>query len=117
MSVAVVTAESIIITLDGLITVRTHRNDLDGTLQFFLKEGNIVVELLGEFLLRSHLGHIALPAGKLCVDGLYLALNGIGELLGLYAIDALSHASLDGLEGVELVALHHDEVRDTINHN
>ena len=65
----------IVISLNRLIAVGTYRYDLDGYLQLLLEEADVVVEFLGELVLRGHLGHVALPSGKFCVDGLDFALD------------------------------------------
>ena len=107
----------IVISLNCLIAVGTYRYNLDGAFQLLFEERDVVVELLGEFLLRGHFGHVALPTGKFSIDGLDFALDRVGELLGLYAIDAVGYTGLDSLKGIEHVALHHDEVCHTIDHD
>ena len=102
---------------DSLSTVRTDADNLNRCLKFLLEEGNIVVELFGELVLARELSHISLPAGQFLVNGFNTLLDVVGEVACLDTIDLVSRASLDGGEIVEHVALHHDELRNPVDHN
>ena len=105
------------ITYNGLCTVRTNADDFDGGFEFLFQEGDVVHELLGELVLGGELGHVGLPAGEGLVDGLDTTLDVIGEVAGLYTIDLIGRAGLDGVEAIEDIALHHDELGDTVDHD
>ena len=45
----------VVVTLNSLIAVGTYRYNLDGYLQLLLEEADVVIEFLGELVLRAHL--------------------------------------------------------------
>ena len=106
----------IILPLYRLSAVGAYADDGDGALKGFLQVVDVVLEGLGELGGRGHLGEVCLPAGDFLVDGLP-AFGVVGHLGSADAVLLVGNASLDGLEGVEHVALHHDEVGDTVNHD
>ena len=100
-----------------LCTVRTNADNLNRGFEFLFQEGDIILELLGELVLAGELRHVGLPAGEGLVDGLDATLDVIGEIAGLYTIYLIGSAGLDGVEAIEDIALHHDELGDTIDHD
>ena len=105
------------ITYNGLCTVRTNADNLNRGFEFLFQEGDIILELLGELVLAGELRHIGLPTGEGLVDGLDTTLDVIREVAGFYTIDLIGGAGLDGVEAIEDIALHHDELGDTIDHD
>ena len=105
------------ITYNGLCTVRTNADNFDGCFELLFQEGDVVLELLGELVLGGELRHVGLPAGEGLVDGLDAMLDVIGEVASLYTINLIGGAGLDGVEAIEDIALHHDELGDTIDHD
>lgn len=108
---------SLLLADDGLLAVRTDRNDCDRCGKLLLKESDIVPEVFGELFLALHLGHVGLPAGHSDIDRLDVLLNREGELGGLDSLYLISHTSLDFVKVIEDVALHHDELSDTVEHD
>ena len=103
---------------DGLASVRTDGNYGYRSLELFFKEVDVVLEILGELGFTLHLGHIGLPAGESYVDWLdFIFLDREGELLYPLAIDFIGHASLDFVKVVEHIALHHDKLSHTVDHD
>ena len=105
------------ITYNGLCTVRTNADDFDGGFEFCFQELDIVAESLWELVLAGELRHVGLPAGEGLVDGLDAMLDVIGEVAGLDTVNLIGGAGLDGVEAIEDIALHHDELGDTIDHD
>ena len=100
-----------------MLAVRTDRDDSDGRLKEVLEEFDIVFECLWELVFGSKLGHVGLPTGEFFVDGLNVV-DRVGELVGHGAVlQLIAHASLDGVETVENIALHHDELGDSVDHD
>ena len=97
--------------------VGTNADDLDGGLQFLLKEGDVVTEGLGELGLGGELRHVGLPAGEFLIDGLDALFDVIGEVAGEDTVDLIGGTCLDGVEAIEDVGLHHDELGDAIDHD
>ena len=97
--------------------VWTDADNLNGCLKFFFQEGDVVAELFGELGLGGELRHVGLPAGEGLIDGLDAGLDVIGEVAGELAIHLIGGAGLDGVEAIEDVGLHHDELGDTIDHD
>ena len=52
---------------DGLLTVRTYRNDLDRNLEEILHECDIVAELLWKLFLRTAMSEVGIPSLELCI--------------------------------------------------
>ena len=100
-----------------MFTVRTDADDTDGGLQLLLKEADVVLEGLGELVLTGETGHVLLPAGQLLIDRFDALLDVIGEVADELTVLLVGHAGLDGVEAVEDVALHHDELRHTVDHD
>ena len=101
---------------DSLVAVRTDRDNLDWCLKLSLKELDVVVKLLWELLLACKLGHVGLPSRQLCVNRLNALVDVVWEIVDLLAVLLVSHASLDGVEAVEHVALHHDKLCYAVQH-
>ena len=78
--------------------------------------GYIVLEGLWKFSLGSHACQVGLPSRQLLIDSLP-PLGIVGHISGSDTILLISHACLDGGERIEHVALHHDELRDSVHHN
>ena len=104
-------------TNDGLSTVWTDADNLDRGLKFLLKEGNVIAELLRELGLSGELRHVGLPAGEFLIDRFDALFDVIGEVAGENTVNLIGGARLDGVEAVEDVGLHHDELGDTIDHD
>ena len=100
-----------------MCTVRTNADNLDGGFEFLFQEDDIILELLGELVLGGELRHVGLPTRKGLVDRFDTTLDVIGEVAGLYTVYLIGGAGLDGVEAIEDIALHHDELGDTIDHD
>ena len=105
------------ITYNGLCTVRTNADDLNRCFEFCFQELDIVAESLWELVLAGEVRHIGLPTGEGLVDGLDATLDVIGEVAGEFTVYFIGGAGLDGIEAIEDIALHHDELGDTIDHD
>ena len=105
-----------LLALDGLGAVGAYADDGDGALEGFLQVVDVVLEGLGELIGRGHLCEVGLPTGKFLVDCLP-TLGVVGHLGGAHAVLLVCHACLDGGEGVEHIALHHDELGDAVYHD
>ena len=97
--------------------VGTDADDSNGCLKFFFQEGDVVAELFGELGLGGELRHIGLPAGEGLIDRFDARLDVVGEVAGELAVHLISCACLDGVEAIEDVGLHHDELGDAIDHD
>lgn len=102
---------------DGLFAVRTHRKNRDRHIQFLLKECHISIELCRELILVLDFGHIRVPTLYLLIDWLHTVLDAVREITCQRAVHLVSRTSLDCRECVEHVALHHNQLSDTAEHN
>ena len=105
------------ITNNRLLAIRTNRNDLDGHTQFLFQECQVSIELFGEFVFALHLCHVGLPAGHFDVDRLYIILDGVREFGYFLAPYLVSHARLYRIERIQDIALHHDKLADSVEHD
>lgn len=104
-------------TPDGLSSVRSDGDDADRHLEMFFEEGDIVLELLREFVFGLHVCHVGMPSFELLENGSDLLLEREWYLVGDVAVDAVCDACLDGVELVEYIAFHHDEFIDAVDHD
>ena len=100
-----------------LCAVGADGDNLDGSLQLFFEERYVSVEFFGEFGFVGHAGHVGLPSGQLHVDRLYTLGDVVGEVVNLFTVHLVGYACLDGLKLVEHVALHHNQLGDTVYHD
>ena len=105
-------------TLDCLFAVRANRDYSDRRFEFLLEEFDIVDKFLRELGFALHLCHIGLPAGKRHIDRLdFFVVDCIGEIACDCSVDVVGGAGFDFVEPVEDIALHHDELCHTVDHN
>ena len=83
----------------------------------FFQESQISIEFFREFIFALHLCHICLPARQFCIYRLHTFSDIIWEIINFLAIYLISNTSLDGIECIEHVALHHDQFGNTVYHN
>ena len=99
-----------------LVTVGADREVLHGHAKFLLKELDILLECLGQLLLATQFGEVCLLTLELCIYRLN-TFNVVWHIRECLAILLVCNASLDCGECVKNVALHKDEVGDTVDHN
>ena len=97
--------------------VWTDTDNLDRGLKFLLKESDVVTEGLRELGLGGELRHVGLPAGEFLINRFDALFDVIGEVAGELAVHLIGGAGLDGVEAVEDIGLHHDELGDAIDHD
>ena len=86
-------------------------------MQFAFEECDIVFERLREVGFGAAAGEVLVPARELHILRLHIAFEAEGKLRGQFAVDLICRAGFDGLEGVEHIGLHHDELGNTIEHD
>ena len=102
---------------DGLLSIRTDRDDRDGYSDLPFDEGDVVLQSLREVLGISELGGIALPALEFTIYRMDVLRQLVGEVTCLLVSDLIVGTDTDGLKGVEHVALHHDQTSDPAEHH
>ena len=102
---------------DGSLAVWSERNDLDRNFQVVLHEADILLESLRKILFLAAACQILIPSLELSIYRCNLALGIEWELISLLTVNDIRCADLDGLERIEAVGLHHDEVSHTIDHH
>ena len=105
-------------TFDGLGAVGTYRYNLNRGLQLFFKERDIIGKLFGELILGCDRCHGFVPPLDVDIDRFHgSGLDREGEIAGLLAVDLIGNAGTDGVEVVEDVAFHHDQLCHTVDHD
>ena len=102
---------------DGLLAVRAYGNDDDRHFEFFLEIFDIGLEFSRELAFALDFGHIGFPAFDFGVNRLDAFIYAEREIAGGNSVYDIAVAGFDGVEAVEDVALHHDELGDTVEHN
>ena len=98
------------------VAVGTDGDNLDGCLQGLLEVVDVCLEGGGEIFLLAQVAQRCLPSWEFLIDGLP-SFGVVGHFGGRHAVFGVGGADLDGVEAVEHIALHHDEVRDAVYHN
>ena len=101
---------------DGLLAVGSYGENRNGGLELVFEELDVVAERLRELVFGGHLAEVFLPAREVAVDG-RPTLGVVGHVGSLLSVLLVSHAGTYGLEAVEDVGLHHDELGDAVDHN
>lgn len=102
---------------DSCLTVWSERNDLDRNFQVVLHEADILLESLRKILFLAAACQILIPSLEFGIYRGDLALGIEWELIGLLTVNDIRCADLDGLERIEAVGLHHDEVGNAVDHH
>ena len=108
-----------VLSFDGLFTVWAYADNRDRGLELLLQESDVVGESLGELSLAAHLCEVSLPTWHLSIDWLNQT---VADVVWEVACDAtvlqfVGGAGLDGVEAIEHVALHHDELGHAADHD
>ena len=101
---------------DGLGAIGAYADDGDGALEVLLQIVDVGLEAWGKLGGCGELGQIGRPAWYVFVDGLP-TFGVVGHGGGAYAVFFVGYAGADGVEGVEYVGLHHDELGHAVDHN
>ena len=105
------------LSFDSSLTVWSERNDLDRNFQVVLHEADILLESLRKILFLAAACQILIPSLELSIYRCNLALGIEWELISLLTVNDIRCADLDGLERIEAVGLHHDEVGNAVDHH
>lgn len=106
-----------VLALDGGLAVWPERDYTDRNSEVAFHELDIVLEFLRKLTFLADFRKVFLPAGELGVNRLYLGCDVERNLICLNAVHLVGCADLDGLEIVQAVGFHHDEVGDSVNHH
>ena len=81
------------------------------------EEGDVIAKFLRELILAGKLGHVGLPTWQLFINRVNTLFDVVGEVVDLRAVLLVSHTGFDGVESIEHIALHHNELGHTIYHD
>ena len=107
----------LILALDGGLAVRAEGDYTDRNSEVVLHELDIVLEFLRKLTFLADSCKIFLPAREFGVNRIDLGRDVERNLVSLNAVHLVGCADLDGLEIIQTVRLHHDEVGHAVDHH
>jgi len=72
---------------NGLLSIRSNRNDFDRHFQFFFKKIEISIKLFRKFIFRLHFCHVSFPSLHFYINRFGAIIQVVRELFGFYAVD------------------------------